>query len=106
MYEKDCLGDFIARSGFGVGTMPLVASPRPSLWRLSQLPFKMTGLLNSQLPFYKFDKYWKNAQSSFNPVRLFLAGFFLANFCKTIHGWLNWVFGGNMKSSVIVVHQT
>jgi hypothetical protein len=47
--EKDCFGDFIVGFGFGVGGVPLVASPRPSPWPPSPLRFKMRGLLNSQL---------------------------------------------------------
>jgi len=31
MNEKNCFGDFIVGFGFGVGRVPLVASPRPSL---------------------------------------------------------------------------
>jgi hypothetical protein len=30
MNEKDCFGDLIFGFGFGVGRVPLVASPRPS----------------------------------------------------------------------------
>jgi hypothetical protein len=29
--KKDCFDDFIVGFGFGVGRVPLVASPRPSL---------------------------------------------------------------------------
>jgi len=57
MNEKDCFGDFVVGFGFGVGRVPLVASPRPSPWPPSPLQFKMRGLLNSQLYFSKFNKY-------------------------------------------------
>jgi len=56
MNEKDCFDDFIVGFGFGVGRVPLVASPRPSLWLPSPLWFKMRGLLNSQLSFSNFNK--------------------------------------------------
>ena len=57
MNEKDCFGDFIVGFDFGVGRVPLVASPRPSLWPPSSLRFEMRGLLNSQLSFSSFDKW-------------------------------------------------
>jgi hypothetical protein len=46
--KKDCFDDFIVGFGFGVGRVPLVASP---------LRLKMRGLLNSQLSFSNFRKY-------------------------------------------------
>jgi len=57
MNEKDCFGGFIVGFDFGVGRVPLVASPRPSLWLPSSLRFEMRGLLNSQLSFSSFDKW-------------------------------------------------
>jgi len=57
MNEKDCFDDFIVGFGFGVDRVPLVASPRPSLWLPSPLRLKMRGLLNSQLSFSNFYKY-------------------------------------------------
>ena len=57
MNEKDCFGDFIVGFDFGVGSVPLVASPRPSLWPPSSLRFEMRGLLNSQLSFSSFDRW-------------------------------------------------
>jgi hypothetical protein len=57
MNEKDCFDDFVVGFGFGVGRVPLVASPRPSLWPPSTLRFKMRGLLNSQLSFSNFNRY-------------------------------------------------
>jgi hypothetical protein len=70
MNEKDCFDDFIVGFGFGVGRMPLVASPRPSLWLQSPLWFKMRGLLNSQLSFSNFDK--PNAGPEMTLLFLFL----------------------------------
>jgi hypothetical protein len=48
MNEKGLLDDFIVGFGFGVGRVPLVASP---------LRLKMRGLLNSQPSFSNFCKY-------------------------------------------------
>jgi hypothetical protein len=48
LMKKDCFDDFIVGFGFGVGRVPLVASP---------LRLKMRGLLNSQLSFSNFRKY-------------------------------------------------
>jgi hypothetical protein len=70
MNEKDCFDDFIVGFGFGVGRVPLVASPRPSLWLPSLLWFKMKGLLNSQLSFSNFDK--PNAEPEMTLLSLFL----------------------------------
>jgi hypothetical protein len=71
MNEKDCFDDFIVGFGFGVGRVPLVASPRrPSLWLQSPLWFKMRGLLNSQLSFSNFDK--PNAGPEMTLLILFL----------------------------------
>ncbi len=42
MNEKDCYDDFIVGFGFGVGRVPLVASPRPYPWPPSTLRFKMS----------------------------------------------------------------
>ena len=56
MNEKDCFDAFTAGFGFGVGRVPLVASPPPLLCLQSPLWFKMRGLLNSQLSFSNFDK--------------------------------------------------
>jgi hypothetical protein len=50
MNEKGCFDEFIVGFGFGVGRVPLVASPR----RPSPLKLKMRGLLNSQLSFFNF----------------------------------------------------
>jgi len=60
MNEKDCFDDFIVGFDFGVGRVPLVASPRPSPWPPSPPRFKMRGLLNSQLSFSKFNKIIKD----------------------------------------------
>jgi hypothetical protein len=68
--EKDCFDDFIVGFDFGVGRVPLVASPRPSLWPPSTLRFKMRGLLNSQLSFSNFDK--PNAGPEMTLLFLFL----------------------------------
>jgi len=57
MNEKDCFDDFNVGFSFGIGRVPLVASPRPSLWPPSLLRFKMRGLLNSELSFPNFYKY-------------------------------------------------
>jgi hypothetical protein len=74
--EKDCFDDFIVGFGFGVGRVPLVASPRPSSLQ-SALRFKMRELLNSPLSFSKFNRYQKKSELSFDAVRLFLTGFLL-----------------------------
>jgi hypothetical protein len=66
MNEKDCFDDFIVGFGFGVGRVPLVASPRPSLWLPSPLRFKMRGLLNYQLSFPNLYKHQKKPELSFN----------------------------------------
>jgi hypothetical protein len=69
MNEKDCFDDFIVGFGFGVGRVPLVASPRPSSLQ-SALRLKMRGLLNSQLSFSNFDK--PNAGPEMTLLSLFL----------------------------------
>jgi len=61
MNEKDCFGSFNVGFGFGIGRVPLVASPRPSSWPSSLLQFKMKGLLysySSGLIFITMKKVW------------------------------------------------
>jgi hypothetical protein len=77
MNEKDCFDDFIVGFDFGVGRVPLVASPRPpprpsSLQ--SALRLKMRGLLNSQLSFSNLFK--RSLSYVLTQSDYFLLGFF------------------------------